>query len=137
MSTGNLGDNIIEEGSFYEGVKRQIDCFAADAGTADAGPTFLGADMPHNPIEWEEHDLELLLVESRKRNVPMIVGSCSTTGTDKTVDRYADIIRRLAKTRVGALQNGLDILSGQQGGAAKKAQGYRTSRGSTNLPKKS
>jgi len=46
VSTGNLGDNIIEEGSFYEGVKRQIDCFAADAGTADAGPTFLGADMP-------------------------------------------------------------------------------------------
>jgi len=97
VSTGNLGDNIIEEGSFNEGLKRQIDCFAADAGTADAGPTFLGADMPHNPIEWEEHDLELLLVESRKRNVPMIVGSCSTTGTDKTVDRYADIIRRLAK----------------------------------------
>jgi len=97
VSTGNLGDNIIEEGSFYEGVKRQIDCFAADAGTADAGPTFLGADMPHNPIEWEEHDLELLLVESRKRNVPMIVGSCSTTGTDSAVDRYADIIRRLAK----------------------------------------
>ncbi len=97
VSTGNLGDNVIEEGSFYEGVKRKIDYFAADAGTGDAGPTFLGADMPHNPIEWEEHDLELLLVESRKKGVPMIVGSCSTTGTDKMVNRYADIIRRLAK----------------------------------------
>lgn len=97
VSTGNLGDNIIEEGSFYEGVKRDIDCFAADAGTADAGPTFLGADKPHNPIEWEEHDLELLLVESRKKGVPMIVGSCSTTGTDRAVDLYADIIRRLAR----------------------------------------
>lgn len=97
VSTGNLGDNIIEEGSFYEGTKRQIDFFAADAGTADAGPTFLGSDMPHNPVEWETHDLELLLVESRKRNVPMIVGSCSTTGTNKGVDLYADIIRSLAK----------------------------------------
>ena len=67
VSTGNLGDNIIEKGSFYEGVKREIDCFAADAGTADAGPTFLGADKPHNPIEWEEHDLELLLVEAGKK----------------------------------------------------------------------
>jgi hypothetical protein len=97
VSTGNLGDNIIEEGSFYEGVKRDIDCFAADAGTADAGPTFLGADKPHNPVEWEEHDLEVMLVESRKKDVPMIVGSCSTTGTDSAVDRYAELIRKIAK----------------------------------------
>lgn len=99
VSTGNLGDNIIEEGSFYEGVKRDIDFFGADAGTADAGPTFLGADMPHNPYEWERHDLEIMLVESRKKKVPMIVGSCSTTGTDRGVNLYADIIRTVAKER--------------------------------------
>lgn len=97
VSTGNLGDNIIEEGTFYEGVKRSIDCFAADAGTADAGPTFLGADMAHNPVVWEKHDLEVMLLESRKKNVPMIVGSCSTTGTDRGVDLYADLIRDIAK----------------------------------------
>jgi len=99
VSTGNLGDNIIEKGTFYEGVKRDIDCFGADAGTADAGPTFLGADMPHNPIEWERHDLEITLVEARKKKVPMIVGSCSTTGTDRGVNLYADIIRTVAKER--------------------------------------
>jgi hypothetical protein len=97
ISTGNLGDNIIEKESFYEGLNREIDFFAADAGTADAGPTFLGSDSAHNPIEWEEHDLELLLLASRKKNVPMIVGSCSTTGTNSAVDRYAIIIRNLAK----------------------------------------
>lgn len=97
VSTGNLGDNIIEEGTFYEGVKRNIDCFAADAGTADAGPTFLGADMAHNPVVWERHDLEVMLLESRKKNVPMIVGSCSTTGTDRGVDLYADLIRDIAE----------------------------------------
>lgn len=97
VSTGNLGDNIIEHGSFYEGTRRNVDCFAADAGTADAGPTFLGADKPHNPEEWEEHDLELLLVESRKKNAPLIIGSCSTTGTDEAVMRYARMIRSIAK----------------------------------------
>ncbi|HDP36443.1 MAG TPA: hypothetical protein ENN27_01030 [Candidatus Atribacteria bacterium] len=90
VSTGNLGDNIIEKSSFYQGLKHDIDYLAADAGTADAGPTFLGADMPHNPIKWEEHDIELLLVESRRRNIPMIIGSCSTTGTDRAVDLYAE-----------------------------------------------
>ena len=99
VSTGNLGDNIIEKGTFYEGVKRDIDFFGADAGTADAGPTFLGADKPHNPIEWERHDLEITLVESRKKKVPMIVGSSSTTGTDRGVNLYADIIRSVAKER--------------------------------------
>lgn len=99
VSTGNLGDNIIEEKSFYEGVRRDIDCFGADAGTADAGPAFLGADMPHNPIEWERHDLEITLAEARKKKVPMIVGSCSTTGTDRGVNLYADIIRSVAKER--------------------------------------
>ena len=43
VSTGNLGDNIIEEGSFYEGVKRDIDFFGADAGTADASAPDPGA----------------------------------------------------------------------------------------------
>lgn len=97
VSTGNLGDNIIEKKTFFEGLKREIDFLAADAGTADAGPTFLGADMPHNPIEWEEHDLELLLLASRERDIPMIVGSCSTTGTDKAVNSLAKVIRYLAE----------------------------------------
>jgi len=97
VSTGNLGDNIIEKGTFYEGIKREIDFFAADAGTADAGPTFLGADIPHNPYEWEYHDLEIMLLAAREKKVPMIVGSCSTTGTDRGVNLYADIIRTIAK----------------------------------------
>lgn len=97
VSTGNLGDNIIEKDSFYAGMERDVDYLAADAGTADAGPTFLGADSAHNPIEWEEHDLELMLLASRRKGIPMIIGSCSTTGTDTAVDKYADIIRSLAR----------------------------------------
>jgi hypothetical protein len=72
----NLGDNIIEEGSFYEGVKAGYRLFRRRCGTADAGPTFLGADMPHNPSNGAAR-LEIMLVESRKKKVPMIVGSCS------------------------------------------------------------
>jgi len=96
VSTGNLGENIIEKTSFYQGLKHNIDFLAADAGSADVGPTFLGADMPHNPIEWEEHDIELLLVEGRRRNIPVIIGSCGTTGTDRSVDLYAGIVKSLS-----------------------------------------
>lgn len=99
VSTGNLGDNIIEKGTFYEGIKRDIDFLAADAGTADAGPTFLGADSAHNPVEWERHDLDLMLTAARSKQIPMIVGSCSTTGTDRGVNLYAKLIRDIAKER--------------------------------------
>ncbi len=96
VSTGNLGDNIIEKDSFYRGVRHDIDYLAADAGTADAGPTFLGGDLPHNPVKWEEHDIELLLVTARIKNIPLIIGSCSTTGTNSAVDRYAQIVKSLS-----------------------------------------
>jgi cysteine synthase len=97
ISTGNLGDNMIEVESFREGLTRQIDFFAADAGTADVGPVFLGSDTAHNPAEWEYHDLELLLLAARDRGVPLIVGSCGTTGTDRGVDLYASMIRDIAQ----------------------------------------
>lgn len=96
-STGNLGDTVIEKESFYEGIKRPLDFIAADAGTADCGPAFLGADTAHNPIEWEKHDLELLLLASRERSIPMIIGSCSTTGTKRGVDLYVELVREIAK----------------------------------------
>jgi len=51
VSTGNLGDNIIEKTSFYQGIEHDIDYLAVDAGTADAGLTFLGDDMLYNPIK--------------------------------------------------------------------------------------
>lgn len=69
----------------------------ADAGTADCGPAFLGGDTAHNPIEWEKHDLELLLLASRERNIPMIIGSCSTAGTKRGVDLYVKLITEIAK----------------------------------------
>lgn len=97
VSTGNLGDNIIEKDSFYKGIDCDIDYLAADAGTADAGPTFLGTDKPHNPVEWERHDLELLLLASRKKNIPLVIGSCSTTGTDRAVNLYSDLIKKITK----------------------------------------
>jgi hypothetical protein len=95
-STGNLGDTVIQKGTFYEGLKRPLDFLAADAGTADCGPAFLGGDVAHNPREWEKHDLELLLVASREKGIPLIIGSCSTSGTKRGVDLYAELVAEIA-----------------------------------------
>ena len=99
VSTGNLGDTPIEEGTFFEGIKRPLDFLAADAGSADIGPTFLATDTAHNPVEWERHDLALMLVAARERKIPMIVGSCGSTGTDRGVELFFDIISEVARER--------------------------------------
>jgi acyclic terpene utilization AtuA family protein len=95
--TGHLGFTPIERGSFDIGVGRHPDAIVADSGSCDIGPQPLGADEHCSPEEWQRHDLELMLLASRRLGVPMIVGSASDAGTDRGVHQYAEIIRELAR----------------------------------------
>ncbi len=96
-ATGALGHEPIHPGSFYEGIKRPLDFIGADAGSGDSAPYFLGADEPMNPYEWEEHDLQLLLLAARERKIPMIIGSAGGAGTNRGVDDYVSILRTIAE----------------------------------------
>ncbi|MCK4790620.1 MAG: hypothetical protein KAV87_43190, partial [Desulfobacteraceae bacterium] len=95
--TGHLGFTPIEKGSFYEGLKKQPDYVIADSGSCDIGPHPLGSNEHTSPEEWQRHDLEVMLLESRKLGVPMIIGSASDTGADRGVDQYVAIIKELAE----------------------------------------
>lgn len=95
--TGHLGFTPIEKGSFYEGVKKRPDYVIADSGSCDIGPHALGSNEHASPEEWQRHDLEVMLLESRKLGVPMIVGSASDTGADRGVDQFVAIIKELAE----------------------------------------
>lgn len=95
--TGHLGFTPIEPASFHVGVARNPDYIIADSGSCDIGPQALGADAEASPTAWQEFDLELMLTAARRLGVPMIVGSAGDTGTDRGVDKFAEIIRRLAK----------------------------------------
>ncbi|MFO7172092.1 MAG: acyclic terpene utilization AtuA family protein [Bacillota bacterium] len=68
----------------------------ADSGSSDIGPHPLGADEPASPEEWQRHDLEILLTETRRRGVPLIIGSAADTGTRRGVDLYVRILREVA-----------------------------------------
>nr|WP_303740675.1 acyclic terpene utilization AtuA family protein [Lutispora saccharofermentans] len=94
---GHLGFAPSKEGSFYEGVKQKPDYILADSGSDDIGPGPLGEDICTSPKAWQKHDLELMLVESRRLGVPMIIGSAGDTGTNSRVDMYIDMIREIAK----------------------------------------
>ena len=75
---GHLGFAPIRTGSFELGVAARPDYIAADSGSDDVGPVPLGADICTSPEAWQRHDLEHMLLASRKIGAPMIIGSAGT-----------------------------------------------------------
>ncbi|MDR7523316.1 MAG: acyclic terpene utilization AtuA family protein [Armatimonadota bacterium] len=95
--TGHLGFTPIEPGSFHAGAARRPDAYVADSGSCDIGPYPLGADAQHSPVEWQRHDLALMLVAARQHRVPMIIGSASDTGTNRGVDLFVRLVEEIAR----------------------------------------
>lgn len=94
---GHLGFAPTKEESFWIGAETKPDYYCCDSGSDDIGPGPLGSDTSVSPYEWQKHDLELMLVASRKQGVPMMIGSSGDTGTNSRVDMYVGMIRDLTK----------------------------------------
>ena len=94
---GHLGFAPLKVESFHLGVAAKPDFIAADSGSDDVGPVPLGTDTSTSPRQWQEHDLEEMLLAARKLGVPMIIGSAGDTGTNSRVDLFVDMIKSLAE----------------------------------------
>src|SRR3982750_1164359 len=94
---GHLGFAPLRVESFKLGVAAGPDCIAADSGSDDVGPIPLGAGTSHSPLARETHNLEQMLLASRKLGVPMIIGSSGDTGSNSRVDLFVRIIKELAR----------------------------------------
>src|ERR1700731_69236 len=94
---GHLGFAPIKTGSFEIGAGCEPDLICADSGSCDIGPGPLGADISSSPLAWQTHDLEHMLLASRRLGVPMIIGSAGDTGTNSRVDLFVGIIQDLAR----------------------------------------
>ncbi len=111
---GHLGFAPLRTESFWLGVAAAPDYIAADSGSDDVGPVPLGSDTSTSPESWQRHDLEQMLLASRKLGVPMIIGSAGDTGANSRVDLYVRIISELAqkhqlsKFRIGYFYSEVD-----------------------------
>jgi hypothetical protein len=85
---GHLGFAPIKAGSFEIGAGSEPDLICADSGSCDIGPGPLGTDTSSSPLAWQTHDLEHMLLASRRLGVPMIIGSAGDTGTNSRVDLF-------------------------------------------------
>jgi hypothetical protein len=106
ISTGHLGTAPSGIESFMAAIDTMPDYLVADGGSADPGPVYLGENIELGHFVREE--LELFLVESRKRGIPLIIGSAGDSGSNEGVDKTVRLLKEIAaehripKFRIGS-----------------------------------
>ena len=95
ISTGHLGTAPSNPESFYRGLEAEPDYIVADAGSSDPGPVYLGEDTTLGHFTREE--LELFLTASRRKRIPLVIGSAGDTGSNRGVDEFVSIVKALAQ----------------------------------------
>src|ERR1700746_2703949 len=96
VPTGMLGGGFSPE-TITRGISLGADVIAVDGGSTDSGPYYLGAGVAKTAERAVRRDLRLLLAVASSARIPLIVGSCGTSGTDSGVNWGA----RIAKTICG------------------------------------
>jgi hypothetical protein len=82
--------------SLRRGLTMKPHVIACDAGSTDSGPSALGSGIPKLSREACKRDLRLLLNARDSIGVPLIIGSCGTSGRDVGVDWMTELAREIA-----------------------------------------
>ncbi|WP_230466105.1 hypothetical protein [[Actinomadura] parvosata] len=80
-----------DHATIERGIALGADVISIDAGSTDSGPYYLGSSTPKTTAEAVARDLRSLLTAAAGAGIPVIVGSCGTSGTDSGVDWVAGI----------------------------------------------
>ncbi|MFS8198185.1 acyclic terpene utilization AtuA family protein [Streptomyces sp. CWNU-52B] len=100
--SGMLGAGFDPE-TIERGLTLNPDVIAIDGGSTDSGPHYLGAGVAKTTAAAVGRDLRILLKAAASAGIPLIVGSCGTSGTDSGVDWVAGIAERILA------EEGLDL----------------------------
>lgn len=73
------------------GIALGADVISIDGGSTDSGPYYLGAATAKTTAKAVARDLRSLFTAAASAGIPVIVGSCGTSGTDTGVDWVAGI----------------------------------------------
>ena len=90
VPAGMIGAGFAAE-TVDRGLALGADVIAVDGGSTDSGPFYLGSGTPKTSTAAVARDMRLLLRAAAKAHIPLIVGSCGTSGADNGVDWLAAI----------------------------------------------
>ena len=93
---GGLGYGFPEE-SFREAMKQKLDLIAADSGSIDPGPYYLGMGVSLQKKANMKRDFSIMLAGALERGCPVIIGSCGLAGDTPNLMFMVDIAKEVFK----------------------------------------
>ncbi|HUQ54990.1 acyclic terpene utilization AtuA family protein [Lentzea sp.] len=89
--TGMLGAGFAQS-TMDRGLELGADVISVDAGSTDSGPYYLGSGTAKTTAAAVKRDLRIMLRASATARIPLVIGSCGTSGTDSGVEWIAGIV---------------------------------------------
>ena len=93
--TGTLGYGF-DSGALKRGMQLAPQVIAADAGSTDPGPAYLGAAEPLCSRRVVKREIAELLGAARSAGIPLVIGSAGGSGRGELVDWTVEIVREIA-----------------------------------------
>ena len=93
---GALGLGV-DEGDVERGIVAGAHAIACDAGSTDSGPAYLATGVSKYSRAAIKSDLRILMRARHAAAIPLLIGSCGTSGCDKALDWTRDIALEIAR----------------------------------------
>ena len=85
IPSGALGITYSKE-ALKEGLKNKPDIIVIDGGSTDSGPAYLGQGVSKYSRATTKSEWKALMEARASLNIPLVIGSAGTCGTNKSVD---------------------------------------------------
>lgn len=96
VPSGVLGLGFSEK-ALESGLKRNPDIISIDGGSTDSGPFYLGTGTTKYSEEICKKEWRVLMQARHRLNIPLMIGSCGTCGTNSMVDWMFQLTLEIAK----------------------------------------
>jgi hypothetical protein len=96
VPVGALGVGV-RAGDVEAGLAAGAHAIACDAGSTDSGPAYLATGRSKYSRDAVKHDLQILMRAQAASGVPLLIGSCGTSGCDAALDWTFDIALEISR----------------------------------------
>ena len=111
VPTGALGAGV-RAADVEAGLAGNPHAIACDAGSTDSGPAYLATGRAKYSRDAVKTDLGILMRAQAKTGIPLLIGSCGTSGSDMALDWMRDIAIEIAHEQ--GLQPTIALLYSEQ-----------------------
>ena len=122
VPAGALGSGVRAD-EVQAGLALAPHAIALDAGSTDSGPAYLATGRSKYSREAVKRDLAILMGARQAADIPLLIGSCGTSGCDMAVDWTLEIVLELARERGDSPR--IAVLYAEQDKAVLRAKAAR------------